>query len=145
MASKHIETHRAGAEVYHGATLCKQKAQELLEKFRLPKTLMPCNNLVEFGFNRITGFTWLKQQKITMYRLKDIGISSFASEMTGFLEDGRMRKFTGIKSKEMVIWVPLSDIAIDRSDPNKIIFTALMGLSKSYPLTAFEIEPEEIK
>ncbi|KAE8666117.1 potassium channel KAT2-like [Hibiscus syriacus] len=145
MASKDIATHRAGAEVYHGATLCKQKAQELLEMFRLPKTLMPCNNLVEVGFNPITGFTWLKQQKPTKYKLKDIGISSFASEMTGFLEDGRMRKFSGIKSKEMMIWVPLSDISIDPSDPIKIIFTALMGLSKSYPLTAFETEPEEIK
>ncbi|KAK8577549.1 hypothetical protein V6N13_027819 [Hibiscus sabdariffa] len=105
MASKDITTHRVGAEIYHDATLCKQKAQELLHK------------------------------------MKDIGVSSYASEMTGFLEDGRMRKLTGIKSKEMVIWITLSDISIDQSNPNKIVFTTSMGLSKSFPITAFEVVP----
>ncbi|KAK8560963.1 hypothetical protein V6N13_026398 [Hibiscus sabdariffa] len=94
MASKDIATHRAGTEIYYGATLCKQKAQELLDKFRLPKTFMPFNNLVEVGFNPTTGFIWLKQQKPTKYRVKDIGVSSYAIEMTGFLEDRRMRKLT---------------------------------------------------
>ncbi|KAK8577551.1 hypothetical protein V6N13_027821 [Hibiscus sabdariffa] len=106
MASKDIAIHRAGVEIYHGATFCKQKAQELLDK------------------------------------VKDIGVSSYATEMTGFLEDRRMRKLTGIKSKEMMIWIILSDISIDRTDSNKIIFTTSMGLSKSFPLIAFEIEPE---
>ncbi|KAK8560964.1 hypothetical protein V6N13_026399 [Hibiscus sabdariffa] len=145
MASKDIATHRAGAEIYHGATLCKQKAQELLDKFRLPKTFMPFNNLVEVGFNPTTGFIWLKQQKPTKYRVKDIGVSSYAIEMTGFLEDRRMRKLTGIKSKEMMIWITLSDISIDQTDPSKIIFTTSMKLSKSFPVTTFEAEPEEVK
>ncbi|KAK8560967.1 hypothetical protein V6N13_026402 [Hibiscus sabdariffa] len=144
MESKDIATHRAGAEIYYGATLCKQKAQELLDKFRLPKMFMPFNNLVEVGFNPTTGFIWLKQQKPTKYRVKDIGVSSYAIEMTGFLEDRRMRKLTGIKSKEMMIWITLSDISIDQTDPSKIIFTTSMKLSKSFPVVAFEAEPEEI-
>ncbi|GMI71628.1 hypothetical protein like AT5G46230 [Hibiscus trionum] len=145
MASKDIATHRAGAEIYHGATLCKQKARELLDKFRLPETLMPFNDLIELGFNPTTGFMWMKQQKPTKYRVKDTGVSSYASELTGFLEDRRMRKLTGIKSKDMMIWMTISDVSIDRGDPNKIIFTTSMGLWKSFPVTAFENEPEEVK
>ncbi|KAK8577552.1 hypothetical protein V6N13_027822 [Hibiscus sabdariffa] len=106
---------------------------------------MPFNNLIELGFNPTTGFIWLKQLNPTKYMVKDIGVSSYASEMTGFLEVGRMRKLTGIKSKEMMIWITLSDISIDQSNPNKIIFTISVGLSKNFPVTAFEAEPEEVK
>ncbi|KAK8577555.1 hypothetical protein V6N13_027825 [Hibiscus sabdariffa] len=80
MASKDIAIHRAGAEIYHGTTFCKQKPQELLDKFRLPKTFMPFNNFVEVGFNPTTGFIWLKQQKSTKYRVKDIGVNSYATD-----------------------------------------------------------------
>ncbi|KAK8577556.1 hypothetical protein V6N13_027826 [Hibiscus sabdariffa] len=144
MASKDIATHRAGVEIYHDATFCKQKAQEFLDKFRLPKMFMPFNNLVEVGFNPTTGFIWLKQQKPAKYRVKEIGVSSYATEMMGFLEDCQMRKLTGIKSKEMMIWITLSDISIDQTDSSKIIFTTSMKLLKSFPVTAFETESEEI-
>ncbi|XVF25474.1 hypothetical protein REPUB_Repub13aG0215400 [Reevesia pubescens] len=145
MASKQIATHREGAEIYHGAALCKQKTQELLDNFHLPKTLMPLNNLVEVGYNRTTGFIWLKQQKTYKYCFESLGASSYGAEITAFLEDGRMRKLTGVKSKEMMIWITLSDIYVEHKDPTKIAFATPMGLSKSFPLTVFEAEPEEMK
>ncbi|XVE51608.1 hypothetical protein DITRI_Ditri02bG0055300 [Diplodiscus trichospermus] len=142
MASKQIATNREGAEIYHGAALCKQKMQELLDQFHLPKGLMPLNNLVEVGYNKTTGFIWLKQQKTFKYLFKVLGAASYGSEITAFLEDRRMRKLTGIKSKEMMIWVTLSDISVDDS---KITFATPIGLTQSYPIADVEDDPEEMK
>ncbi|XP_022714566.1 uncharacterized protein LOC111274210 [Durio zibethinus] len=138
MASKQIASRREGAEIYHGAALCKQKEHELLDHFHLPKGLMPLSNLLEVGFNRTTGFIWLKQNKTFKYWFKSLGASSYGPEITAFIEDGRMRKLTGIKSKEVMIWITLSDIYVDDADPTKITFATPMGLSKSFPVTAFE-------
>ncbi|XP_022723750.1 uncharacterized protein LOC111280550 [Durio zibethinus] len=125
MASKQIATHLEGAEIYHGAALSKQKTQELLDEFGLPKGLTPLNNLIE---------------------CKALGAASYGPpEMTRFLEDCWMRKLTGVKSKEMMIWITLSDISVDDADPSKITFAIPMGLSKSFPVTAFEDEAEEMK
>ena len=145
MASKQIATHREGAEIYHGAALCKQKMQELLDEFRLPKGLMPLNNLIEVGYNRTTRFIWLKQQKTFKYWFKALGAASYGSEITAFLEDRRMRGLTGVKSKEMMIWITLSDISIDHTNPSKITFATPMGLSQSYPVAEIEDEPKEMK
>ncbi|XVE88375.1 hypothetical protein DITRI_Ditri19aG0064800 [Diplodiscus trichospermus] len=145
MASKQIAAHREGAEIYHGAALCKQKTHELLDKFHLPKGLMPLNNLVEVGYNQTTGFIWLKQQKTSKYWFKSLGASSYGPEITAIIEDRRMRKLAGVKSKEMMIWITLSDVFVDDTNSNKITFATPMGLSKSFPVTVFEDEPEEMK
>ena len=102
MTSKQIATHREGAESYHGTALFKQNMQELLDEFRLPKGLMPLNNLVEVGYNRTTGFIWLKQQKTFKYWFKVLGAASYGLEIIAFLEDRRMPGLTGVKSKEMI-------------------------------------------
>ncbi|KAK6268481.1 hypothetical protein QUC31_012641 [Theobroma cacao] len=116
---------------------------ELLGEFHLPKGLMPLDNLVEVGYNRTTGFVWLKQQKSLEYRFKAIGKTvSYEPEMTAFVEDRRMRRLTGVKSKELLIWVSVSDIFIDKSNPSKITFANSTGLSRSFPVAAFEAEGE---
>ncbi|XP_022752176.1 uncharacterized protein LOC111300832 [Durio zibethinus] len=106
---------------------------------------MHLSNLVEVGFNRNTRFIWLKQHKTFKYWFKVLEASSYDPEITAFIEDHRMRKLTGVKSKEMMIWITLSDISEDNPNPTKITFTTPMGLSKSFPVTAFEEEAEEIK
>ncbi|XP_022776480.1 uncharacterized protein LOC111318095 [Durio zibethinus] len=106
MASKQIASHREGAEIYHGAALCKQKTHELLDHFHLPKGLMPLSNLVEVGFNRTTGFIWLKQHKTFKYWFKDLGVSSYGPQITAFIEDRRMRKLTGVKIL-IFLWIIL--------------------------------------
>ncbi|GKE63615.1 coiled-coil domain-containing protein, partial [Tanacetum coccineum] len=41
---------------------------------------------------------------------------SYDVEVTAFVEEGRMRNLTGVKSKELLIWVGISDIFV--SDHN---------------------------
>ncbi|GMI72939.1 hypothetical protein like AT5G46230 [Hibiscus trionum] len=138
-----IDSHRNEAEIYYGATLCEQKSRELLDKFRLPKGLLPSSDLSEFGFNSITGFVWLKQKKRLEYKFKSIGKTvSYETEVTTFMEDRRMRRLTGVKSKEMLIWITISEISIDHGDPSKITFASSSGLAKTFPTEAFLLEEE---
>ncbi|KAK8592469.1 hypothetical protein V6N13_063047 [Hibiscus sabdariffa] len=138
-----IDSHRDEAEIYNGTTLCKQKSRELLEKFCLPKGLLPLSDLNEFGFNSITGFVWLKQKKRLEYKFKSIGKTvSYETEVTAFVEEHRMRRLTGVRSKETFIWITISDICIDHSDPSKITFASSSGLAKTFPTEAFVLEEE---
>ncbi|XP_020595895.1 uncharacterized protein LOC110035905 [Phalaenopsis equestris] len=138
-----IATHREGAEIYHGDEICKSKSIELLELVHLPRGLLPLNDLEEVGYNRETGFVWLKQKKRTDHTFKKIGrLVSYAPEVTAFVEERRMKKISGVKSKEILIWISLSDMYIDDPASGKITFKTPAGLSRSFPTSAFELEEE---
>uniref|UniRef100_A0A0A9GZ20 Uncharacterized protein n=1 Tax=Arundo donax TaxID=35708 RepID=A0A0A9GZ20_ARUDO len=141
MGSQAIEAHRAGAEVYHGAALCPEKSTELLAEVHLPLGLLPLAEMEEVGYNRATGFVWLRQKKALTHTFKQIGRQvSYAAEVTAFVEDRRMKRMTGVKTKELLIWVVLSDMFIDKDDPSKITFKTPTGLGRTFPVSAFEKE-----
>nr|DAD38526.1 TPA_asm: hypothetical protein HUJ06_012848 [Nelumbo nucifera] len=123
MASQAIENYREKAEIYHGDTLCKEKSLQLLEEISLPKGLLPLDGMKEVGYNRETGF----------HTFKRIGKQvSYANEITAF-------------SKEPLIWVTLSDIYVDDPASSKISFKTPAGISRSFPVSAFELEEEANK
>ncbi|MBA0814820.1 hypothetical protein Gohar_020621 [Gossypium harknessii] len=124
MTSKLVASHRERTEIYHEASLCKQKTQVLLHQFHLPKGLMPLNHLNEFGYNKTTWFIWLKQEKTFKYLFKELGLTSYGVEITAFIGDRQLKKLTG---------------------RSKIYCSNSMGLSKSYPVTTVEDEPKELK
>lgn len=141
--SPQIDSHREQAEIYNGEALCKQKARELFDKFRLPKGLLPMNDLDEMGFNSITGFLWLKQQNKSEFKFKSVGKTvAYETEVTAFVEDRRMRRLTGIKTKDIMIWIPISDISINDNDPTNITFSSSSCVSKTFPVEAFEDEDQ---
>jgi hypothetical protein len=141
MSSQVIKSNRAGAEVYHGVTLCIEKSTELLSEVGLPLNLLPLAEMEEVGYNRATGFVWLRQKKSLVHTFKQIGRQvSYATEITAFVEDRRMKCLTGVKSKELLIWVTLSDMFIDKDDPTKITFKTSTGLRRTFPVAAFANE-----
>ncbi|CAL4952312.1 unnamed protein product [Urochloa decumbens] len=141
MGSQAIEAHRAGAEVYTGAALCAEKSTELLAEVHLPLGLLPLADMEEVGYNRSTGFVWLRQKKALTHTFKQIGRQvSYAAEVTAFVEDRRMKRMTGVKTKELLIWVTLCDMFVDKDDPSKITFKTPTGLGRTYPVAAFEKE-----
>ena len=141
MSSQQIASNRENAEVYQGKALCKQKSKELLEKISLPRGLLPLDDLVEVGYNEATGFVWLRQQKKKEHIFRRIGRKvAYDTEVTAFVEERRMRRLTGVKSKELLIWVSLSNIYIDDPNSGKITFGTSSGLSRSFPVSAFEEE-----
>lgn len=144
MTSQLVANHREGAEIYHGDSLCKQKSIELLKEIRLPNGLLPLDDIVEVGYNRTTGFVWVKQKNRKEHKFRAIGRNvSYDTEVTAFVEDRKMRRLTGVKSKEFLIWVTISDIYVDSGDTGKITFGNPTGISRNFPVSAFELEEEK--
>ncbi|KAL0693333.1 hypothetical protein Bca4012_060513 [Brassica carinata] len=132
---------REGAEIFNEGSTCKQKANEILSTMNLPKGLLPLDNMTEIGHNKTTGYIWIKINKNVQHRFKAIGRNvSYDSEVTAFVENRRMRSLTGIKSKELLLWVTISEIFINDQDQTKITFANPTGLSRTFPVTAFEEE-----
>ncbi|GLJ17659.1 hypothetical protein SUGI_0307760 [Cryptomeria japonica] len=144
MAMQVAGDQRAGAEVYYGSEACKAKSVELLELMGLPKGLLPLEELEESGYVKETGYVWLKQKKKVDHRFKKIGKTvSYAPEITAYVEKHKMKKLTGVKSKEILLWVTICEISIDENSSEKIYFKSSTGIGRSFPVSAFELEEEK--
>ncbi|KAL2516646.1 hypothetical protein Adt_12893 [Abeliophyllum distichum] len=146
MASKKSQANeRAGAEIVHGEAECYQHSIELLEELGFPRGVLPLKDLVECGRVRETGFVWMKQK--APYEHFFVGsntLVSYAIEVTAYVQKGRMKKMTGIKSKQLLLWVPIVEMSTEESEAKKIYFKTPMGIGRSFPVTAF-MSPEENK
>jgi len=141
MALQLASDQRAGAEIYHGSEICKQKSMELLAEVGLPKSLLPLEEIEECGYVRETGFVWLKQKKKREHQFKKIGKTvQYGAEISAYVEQHRMKKLTGVKSKELFLWITISEISIDDPSSGKIYFKSSTGVGKTFPASAFEIE-----
>ncbi|KAB8637823.1 hypothetical protein FH972_026103 [Carpinus fangiana] len=86
---------------------------------------------------------WLKHKHKKKHQFQAIGRTvSYDTEVTGFMEEHRMRRLTGVKSKELLIWVSISDIYVDYPGSWKITFTNPTGISRTFPISAFKLETE---
>ncbi|XP_066393518.1 uncharacterized protein [Miscanthus floridulus] len=139
MASQ-IESHRSGAEVVSGDdAMCRKKSVELLEELGLPKGLLPMEDLQEFGYNRATGFMWLVQRKKKVeHTFKKIK-QTVSPEVTAFAEKGKLRKITGVKTKELMLWLSVVEVYVPEASPENVTFKTGTGLSDSFNATAFAL------
>ncbi|XP_062228968.1 uncharacterized protein LOC133926847 [Phragmites australis] len=141
MASQSIEDHRSGAEVQTGHDLCEHKSREFLAELGLPDGLLPLPSLEEVGYNRTSGFVWLRQAAGVTHTFDSIGKQVwYDKEVTAFVEPGRMHGLTGVKSKELLIWVTISEIVLSPSG-TKIVFRTPAGLGRAFPVAAFQLNP----
>lgn len=133
------EDVRAKAEIYTGDAAGQEKTRQLLAETELPLGLLPLKDIIECGYVEETGFVWLKQKKkVDHYFAKAGRYVSYAAEVSAIAEKGRLRKITGVKAKEMLIWVSLHEICVDDPPKGKIHCKAMGGLSRSFPVEAFE-------
>lgn len=137
---------RAGAEIVYGAEECYRHSVELLQELGFPKGVLPLKDLEECGRVRETGFVWMKQK--APYEHFFVGSNtrvSYAREVTVYVEKFKMKKMSGVKSKQVFLWVPITEMSIEDPASNKIHFKTPMGIGKSFPLTAFMTEEEKDK
>ena len=64
---------------------------------------------------------------------------SYSTEITGFVEKKRIKKLSGVKAKELMLWPPVSEIIVDDTPTGtgKIHFKSLAGITKTFPVEAF--------
>ncbi|CAM0873906.1 unnamed protein product [Alopecurus aequalis] len=140
MASQLVESHRAGAEVVKGDEACKKRSVEFLQELGLPKGLFPLQDMEEFGYNRDSGFAWILQKKKKENTFKKIKQTvSYATEVTAFVEKGKIKKVTGIKTKELFLWLSLVEVYVDESCADKVTFKTGTGLSDTFDAAAFDL------
>ncbi|KAK9292244.1 hypothetical protein L1049_020208 [Liquidambar formosana] len=132
------EEIRASAEVYHGKEVCQEKFQFLLTEVGLPNGLLPIDDADECGYVKETGFVWLKQKKKTEHKFEKIGrLVSYGTEVTAYVEPNKIKKLTGVKAKELLIWLQLCDIFVDDPPTGKITFKTATGLFRTFPVSGF--------
>lgn len=140
------EIKASASEVYHGDEICQEKSKFLLEEVGMPRGLLPLKDIEECGYVKDTGFVWLKQKKSITHKFEKIGkLVSYATEVTAVVEKGKIKKLTGVKTKELLVWITLSDIQVDDPPTGKITFKTPSGLFRTFPVSAFEIEGEQVK
>lgn len=142
-----IEAMKTKAEVYHGDKPCREKFDSLLSEIGLPNRLISNKEIEECGYVKDTGFVWLKHKKNKkedqkkryqdLFRFNNV-VVCFEDEVTAYLEPNKIKKLTGVKAKEFMVWISLGEIYVNRSS-GFITFKTQVGLlSKSLPLSVFE-------
>ena len=140
MAPQIIKNYREGADITEGDAECKKKSIQLLEELDLPKSIFPLQNIEEFGYNRNAGFIWFVQKKKIEHTFKKIKqVVSYAVEVMAFVEKGKLKKITGVKTKELLLWLSVVEVYIEEASKQKITFKTGTRLSKSFDASVFEI------
>lgn len=138
------EEVRTKAEVYYGDEICQEKYKFLLQEVGLPRGLLPLRDIIECGYIEETGFVWLKQKKKIEHRFEKIGKNvAYATEITANVDKLRIKNLTGVKVKELLVWISLSEIYVNDPPDGKIVFKIPAGLSRSFPTSAFELEDDK--
>ncbi|CAI9285690.1 unnamed protein product [Lactuca saligna] len=107
----------------------------------LPNGLLPLEDIEECGYVKDTGFVWLKQKKEKKHKFEKIRkLVSYGTEVTATIEKVKIKKLTGVKTKELMLWITLSDITVNESNPDKISFQDTSGLYITFPFSAFQVE-----
>ncbi|KAK6153929.1 hypothetical protein DH2020_013568 [Rehmannia glutinosa] len=116
---KSQEDQRAGAEIVHGPDDCYDHSLKLLTELGFPRGVLPLKDLEECGLVR--------------------------REVTVTWEKGKMKKMSGVKSKQLLLWVPIVEMSIEESGGGKIYFKTPMGIGRSFPITSFMDDEEKEK
>ncbi|KAI3969367.1 hypothetical protein MKW92_027072 [Papaver armeniacum] len=146
--SKVIEEMKPKAEVHYGAEICKEKVKEFLKVHELPNGLLPLHDIDECGFVRETGYFWFKRKYKLEYKFENLDrLVSYATAVTGYAENKKLKKVTGIKTKELLIWITVNELTVsgDEKDDkkksgSKITFKTPTGLYRSFSVSNFTIE-----
>ncbi|OVA04763.1 Protein of unknown function DUF538 [Macleaya cordata] len=138
------DDERAGAEIVYGSEQCYRQSVELLEELGFPKGVLPLQDLEECGRVRETGFVWMKSKAPYEHFFETTNTRvSYATEVTAYVEKFKMKKMTGVKSKQMFMWVPITEMSVEDPSKKKIYFKTPMGIGRSFPITAFMTEEEK--
>ncbi|KAF5731366.1 hypothetical protein HS088_TW18G00043 [Tripterygium wilfordii] len=130
---------KEGGIVSKGHEEGMKTAVSLLQEFELPAGLLPLCDVIEVGYVKETGYMWIEQEKKVEHEFKMISKKvSYDSKISGFVSKKKIKKLKGVKAKELMLWAPVNEITVDDLPTGKIHFRSLAGVSKTFPVEAFE-------
>jgi hypothetical protein len=136
-----VSKEREGAEVITGAEACYAHSKEMLQALGFPGGVMPLRALEECGLVRETGFVWMRQKAPYEHYFRGTGTRvRYDAEVTAYVEDGRMKRMTGVRSKQVMLWVPIVEMSLEGAARDKIYFKSNVGIGRSFPAAAFADE-----
>ncbi|KAG8092288.1 hypothetical protein GUJ93_ZPchr0012g19695 [Zizania palustris] len=132
---------REGAEIITGAEECSNHSNEMMRALGFPEGLMPMRDLEECGLVRETGFVWMKQKAPYEHYFRGTGTRvRYDAEVTAYVEEGKMKRMTGVRSKQLMLWVPIVEMSLDGDARDRIYFKSNIGIGRSFPASAFADE-----
>ncbi|ONK63171.1 uncharacterized protein A4U43_C07F12140 [Asparagus officinalis] len=82
-----------------------------VEKCKIKKLT---GDILEVGYVEETVFVWLKQKKKIDHCFRKVRrMVSYAPKITVYVEKCKIKKLTGVKIKELLIWVTLEELSVD--------------------------------
>lgn len=138
------DREREGAEIVYGPGECRRHCMELLEGLGFPRGVLPLKDLEECGGVKETGFVWMKQKG--PYEHFFAGTNTrvrYEAVVTAYVEKNRMKKMTGVRSRQMLLWVPITEMSLDDPAGKKIYFKSAVGIGRSFPVSAFMEEEQK--
>ncbi|CAL1397496.1 unnamed protein product [Linum trigynum] len=135
---------KGAADICHGDAKCREKFALLLAEIGFPGSVLlaAVEEIEECGHVKETGFVWLKHKKTKdHYKFDTVDVRCDAV-VTASFERRRIRNLTGVKAKEFLFWITLSEVHVtgvagDGCSPTTIAFKTPAGFSKSFPLSLF--------
>ncbi|KAL6134437.1 hypothetical protein ACLB2K_066668 [Fragaria x ananassa] len=90
-------------ELYHGDAICQEKSKFLLTEKGPPNGLLPMKDMLECGYIKETGFVNLfgsSRRRAPPTSLRRLGgwEAIYATEITAYVEKGKIKKLTGVKT-----------------------------------------------
>ena len=94
------------------------------------------DDIEEVGHNCESGFVWMLQKKKNKHMFNKLNQTvSYDTEVTAFVEKGKMKKVTGVKIKDM----SLVEVYVDDSSADKVTIKADTGLSDTHDAAVFAL------
>ena len=94
------------------------------------------DDIEEVRHNCESGFVWMLQKKKNEHTFKKINQTvSYDTEVTSFVEKGKMKKVTGVKIEDM----SLVEVYVDESSADKVTVKTDTGLSDTHDAAAFSL------
>ncbi|KAL2464643.1 hypothetical protein Fot_52599 [Forsythia ovata] len=115
-------------------TIIRNKIKVLAHRSRLAKWLAVFTGIEECGYVKETCFVWLKQKRTPEHRFEKIGK---LVQVTTYVEPNKIKKLTGVKTREFLFWITLGEIYVDDPPIGKITFKTPIELSRSFQVSAF--------
>ncbi|KAJ1685978.1 hypothetical protein LUZ63_017368 [Rhynchospora breviuscula] len=78
-----------------------------------------------------------KKREHTFKKIKQV--VSYADQVTALVEKRKLKKITGVKTKELLLWLTVVEVYVDEACKEKVTFKMGTGLSESFDMSAFEL------